>query len=135
MPFRNADLGTRTGALSAAQQGTLGCLLLGGLTIAAGVLSSDILLSSDVATVGLALIGLLVVMCLVAAYRLWHGRGLYWAVAVLVFGVILAVGMFSIKPESYEYIVIGVLLLTVAQGIRGAQALRRLDAGAAGTAE
>lgn len=128
MPFRNADLGTRLGAEAAAQQGALGCLLLGVLTAVAGFLSADVLDPAQLeGQVGIALIAILCGTCLVTAWRLWRGKGAYWAMAVLVIGAFLVGLMLMIKPESYEYLVIAVLLLAVVQGVRGALALRAFD--------
>lgn len=131
MPFRNADLGTRIGAEAAAQQGALGCLLLGVLTAVAGFLSSDALDPAQLqGQFGIALVALLCGTCLVTAWRLWRGKGAYWAMAVLVIGAFLVVMMLMTKPQSYEFLVIAVLLLAVAQGVRGALALRALDTAA-----
>jgi hypothetical protein len=113
------------GALTAAQQGALGCLLLGALTAVAGFLSSDILTQSTlVGEVGIGLVSLLTLLCLVAAWRLWLGKGAYLAITVLVIGLFLFAMTLMIKPQSFEFVVIGLLLLPVLQGVRGALALR-----------
>lgn len=129
MPFRNADLSTRMGAEAAAQQGALGCLLLGVLTAVAGLLSSDALDPARFeGQVGIALVVTLSGLCLITAWRLWRGKGAFWAMAVLAIGAVLVGMMLMIKPQSYEFVVIAVLLLAVIQGVRGAMALRALEA-------
>ncbi|MFN4113341.1 MAG: hypothetical protein ACK4GD_05320 [Sphingomonadaceae bacterium] len=129
MPFRNADLGTQMGARSAAQQGALGCLLLGGLTIAAAFLSSSVL---DPATlqgkIGLGLVAIQATVCFVAGYRLWNGKGAYWAMAVALLQVIEIATKLITMTALPGLIISAVLLLVVIQGIRGALALRRLKA-------
>lgn len=132
MPFHLTDIRTRTGALAAAQQGALGCLLLGALTAVAGFLSADILNRETlVGEVGIALVTVLTVLCLATAWRLWRGKGAFLAIAVLVVGLFLFAMTLMIKPQSFEFVVIGLLLLPVVQGVRGALSMRSLDTAAA----
>lgn len=126
MAFWDVDLTTRMGAESAAHQGALGCFLLGGLTIIAGLFSTNVLnIETLEGQIGIALVALQALVCFIAGFRLRAGKGAWWAIVVALLLVIEMITRLATLTQLPGLIIQVVLLVVVVQGIRGAWALRR----------
>lgn len=125
MAFWDADLTTRMGAESAADQGSIGCFLLGGLTLIAAFLSSNVLDPGELeGQIGIGLVALQAVVCFIAGFRLRQGKGAYWAMAVAFLLGIEIITKLVTMTALPGLIISAVLMVIVIQGIRGALALR-----------
>ncbi|QYU69577.1 hypothetical protein J4558_05405 [Leptolyngbya sp. 15MV] len=77
------DTTTRANALRAARVGAIGAALLALATTLAGYASAAQLdLAALEGQIGMALVALQIVACLIAALRLWQGKGAWWGTAV-----------------------------------------------------
>lgn len=125
MAFWDADLSTRMGAQSAADQGGLACFVSAGLAVV-GALFFGGLMGFDTPE-GIAVAALTAVevaLSVIAGIRLRMGKGAYWAMAVAaLLGLQLLLKLVTLQIGAG--IIFNVIILVfVVQGIRGALALR-----------
>ncbi|GEM_PF-5051148 len=129
MAIRNADLSTRMGAENAAQQGALGCFVLGGLTVFGAYVSSDLF---DLATlegrIGVGLVVVWAAVCFTAGLRMLRGKGAYWAIATAGLLAATMIANIVIEFNVVWLLVWSVLMVVIVRGIRGALALRKRNA-------
>lgn len=123
--FWTVDLSTRAGARSAASQGGLACFVFSGMAVLGFVLLGG--MAGYGSPQGLAILigaGLELVVGVIAGLRLRAGKGAVWGIAVIV--LLVAEGVSKIMALSFGgLIIIGFLMVTVINGVRGALALRR----------
>jgi hypothetical protein len=129
MAFGTIDLATREGARRAATIGSVGAFLLAGATAFAGYMSAAALDSGTLeGQIGLALVALQVALCLIAGVRLWQGKGAYGAMAVAVLVVLEMITKLATMTALPGLIVNAAFLIALVIGIRGARALRAMEA-------
>lgn len=126
MAIWNADLSTRSGAETAADQGGLACFITAGLTVL-GALFFGGMVGFDTLEGQLAagLIGLQGLIALVAGFRLKAGKGVFWGSAVAAMLVLEIINKL-LNALAFGGLILNVFFLVmVVQGVRGAWALRR----------
>ena len=129
MALWNVDLTTEDGALGAAQMGGFACFIaavLGLVGVAALFLMGTVGGLSPLVLAGAAVAVAEVVIFTIAGLRLRAGKGEVWGYTAT---FVLAIELLAkIASVSFIGIMIDVvLLIALANGIRGARALRRLD--------
>ncbi len=129
MALWNVDLTTEDGALGAAQMGGFACFIaavLGLVGVAALFLMGTVGGLSPLVLAGAAVAVAEVVIFTIAGLRLRAGKGEVWGYTAT---FVLAIGLLAkIASVSFIGIMIDVvLLIALANGIRGARALRRLE--------
>ncbi|WP_285713637.1 hypothetical protein [Erythrobacter oryzae] len=126
MAIWDADLSTRGGAETAADQGGLACFITAGLTVLSalfygGMAGFDTLEGQVTA----GMIGLQALIALIAGFRLKAGKGVFWGGAV---AAMLVLEIFNklLTLTGLGGLVLNLFFLVmVVQGVRGAWALRR----------
>ncbi len=129
MALWNVDLTTEDGALGAAQMGGFACFIaavLGLVGVAALFLMGTVGGLSPLVLAGAAVAVAEVVIFTIAGLRLRAGKGEVWGYTAT---FVLAIELLAkIASVSFIGIMIDVvLLIALANGIRGARALRRLE--------
>ena len=133
MAFWDLDLTTRMGAENAAQQGSLGCFLFGGLTLFGAYMAFEMFESGTLeGQIGLGLVAVWAVVSFIAGFRLLRGKGAYWAIATAVLLAATILANIVIALNIAWLLVWSALLVVILRGIRGALALRSRDAFDAG---
>lgn len=119
------DMTRHANARKAARVGAVGAFLLAAATAFAGYFSAAQLDTTRLeGQIGIALVGLQVLLCLVAGARLWQGKGAYWAVAVALLVTLEIVTKIATMTALPGLVVNFAFLATLVIGIRGALALR-----------
>lgn len=122
--FWHIDLTTRAGAKSAAGQGALACFVFVGMAVLGVVVLGGMAGFSTPEGIGVMIgAGLEAVLGLIAGLRLRAGKGAYWAMAVAALAALELVGKL-VALSIGGAILVGVILITIIQGIRGALALK-----------
>lgn len=126
MAIWDADLTTRGGAETAADQGGLACFIVAGLTVLGafflgGMAGFDT--AEGQATV--AVIGVQALIALIAGFRLKAGKGAFWGIAVAVMLVLEIINKLVTMTFLGGLVLNALFLVMVVQGVRGAWALRR----------
>lgn len=124
--FYSADLTTRAGALSAASGGAIACFIACGLAVFGALFLAS---TADSGTVIAMLFGVAAecLLFLVAGLRLRAGRGGFWGIAAALV-ILVEIVMKLVSMTGLGGLLINVMLLVViANGVRGAFALRRRD--------
>ena len=122
--FWHIDLTTRAGAKSAAGQGALACFVFCGMAVLGVILFGG--MAGYSTPEGIAVMvgaGVEAVVGLIAGLRLRAGKGAYWGIAVAALAALELVGK-VVALSIGGVVIVGVILITVVQGIRGALALK-----------
>lgn len=125
MSIWNADLTTRMGAESAADNGGLACFFFAGFSVL-GLALSGVIASYDTPE-GIAVLvitGTLVLISIVAGLRLKAGKGAFLGVAATVLMILELAGRLINGDIGFGIIFQVILLIVLIQGVRGAWALR-----------
>ncbi len=125
MAFWNADLTTRMGAESAADNGGLACFIYGGFSVL-GIAFFGSFVGYDTPE-GLAILaatGVQVLVAILAGFRLRSGKGAFWGIAVAVLMTLDLIGKLISLAIGVGLVVNVILLIVLIQGVRGAWALR-----------
>ncbi len=121
------DTTDRANARRAAKVGAVGAFVLALATTLAGYASAAQLDTGTLeGQLGLGLVALQVAVCLIAALRLWQGRGAYWAMAVAALVALEIITKLVMMTALPGLVVNFAFLAALVIGIRGAMALRSL---------
>lgn len=119
------DLSTRAGAQSAANTGAIACFVFCGMAVLGMILLGG---EAGYGTPdGIAVMigaGLEAVVGLVAGLRLRAGKGAYWGIAVAALAAIELIAKIA-ALSIMGIVLVGLILIWVVQGIRGAFALKK----------
>lgn len=124
MAFWTIDLTTRDGAENAAKTGGTVCFVATGLTVLGAILFSTIALQPGTTPVEAAVGGVVeAIIFLIAGFRLRGYKGAFWGSAAVL--VLFAELLFKIVTLSFGGIIMNIILMiAIANGVRGAFALR-----------
>lgn len=124
MSFWKIDLTTEDGAANAAATGGMASFIAAGLTVLGGALLAGAAGAGVERVAVLAFAGVSTIIYLIAGWRLRGGKGAFWgggAAALLLIEALTKLVMLSL----FGLLINVILLIVIANGVRGAWALRK----------
>lgn len=132
MSFWKIDLTTEDGAANAAATGGMACFVAAGLTALGAVFFAGAAGTVEERIGVLAVAGASIVIFLAAGWRLRGGKGAFWGGAAAALLVLEIISKLITLTGLFGLLINVILLIVVANGVRGAWALRKgFDEGAA----
>lgn len=125
MSFWKIDLTTEDGALNAAHTGGMACYIAAGLTVLGAAFFAGAAPAGAERIGVIAVAAASVTIFLIGGWRLRNGKGVFWGGAAVALLLVEILSKLITLTGLFGLVVNVILLIVVANGVRGAWALRR----------